>query len=240
MERFSANKIGAIAKIAIAICVTATFVLGANGAKDAYERGLAAHEQGVFQGAIMHYTQALEIDPNFADAYIKRADAYNDLSYFEKAIKGYDKAIAIECNKHTNAYSAVCKLDVKYASVFAKRGEAYNNLGDHKKAIEDFTQAINTNPNDATYYLLRGVAYADICRTYKSIHGYREVMKKAIADFDRALKIDPAFWNAYAQRGFAYEKLGDYKSATKDARKACELGFCGALEYLEQEKLLSY
>jgi tetratricopeptide (TPR) repeat protein len=63
-------------------------------------------------------------------------------------------------------------------------------------------------------------------------------LQEAIKQYAQAIKIDPNYALAYVFRGNAYDKLGDYKSATKDARKACELGDCKALKYLGQNKLL--
>jgi tetratricopeptide (TPR) repeat protein len=57
-------------------------------------------------------------------------------------------------------------------------------------------------------------------------------------DYDKAIKIDSNNTGAYYNRGIAYVLLKDYKSATKDARKACELGECKLLELLDKEKLI--
>jgi Flp pilus assembly protein TadD len=59
---------------------------------------------------------------------------------------------------------------------------------------------------------------------------------RAIADYTQAIKLDPKDANAYFGRGLAYDSLGDYKSATKDARKACELGECDLLQILGKNK----
>jgi serine protease Do len=42
--------------------------------------------------AIADYTQAIEIDPNFASAYNKRGFAYLNLKEYQKAIADYEKA----------------------------------------------------------------------------------------------------------------------------------------------------
>ncbi|MDR2035048.1 MAG: tetratricopeptide repeat protein [Helicobacteraceae bacterium] len=55
-----------------------------------------------------------------------------------------------------------------------------------------------------------------------------------MADYNQALEIDPNYSVDYNNRGLAYYNLGDYKSATKDARKACELGELKALKMLDK------
>ncbi|MDR1910903.1 MAG: hypothetical protein LBQ52_00960 [Helicobacteraceae bacterium] len=48
----------------------------------------------------------------------------------------------------------------------------------------------------------------------------------------------PAKGDAYYHRAIAYAKQEKYKSATQDARKACELSDCKFLQYLSEKKLL--
>jgi tetratricopeptide (TPR) repeat protein len=61
---------------------------------------------------------------------------------------------------------------------------------------------------------------------------------QAIADYDQAIELDPKYEDAYNNRGIAYAMLDDYKSSTKDVRKACELGDCDLLELLSKEKFI--
>ncbi|MDR2152295.1 MAG: tetratricopeptide repeat protein, partial [Helicobacteraceae bacterium] len=79
----------------LAVCVA----FGANSAKEAFERGSAAGNQGNFQEAIKHYTQAIRIDPNYANAYNNRAAAYTVLSDLKSAAKDAKKACELgDCN----------------------------------------------------------------------------------------------------------------------------------------------
>jgi tetratricopeptide (TPR) repeat protein len=111
--------------------------------------------------------------------------------------------------------------------------EAFNNgnaaadRGDYQEAISQFTQAIKLEPNFAVVYISRGVSYYNLRDN-----------SNAIADYDVAIDLDPNFALAYCNRGDAYRLLGDLSKATADARKACELGDCSFLEFLEKEKLL--
>ena len=50
-----------------------------SNAQDYYNRGRNYHRQANYDHAISDYTQAIELKPNYADAYAWRA-----LAYFEK------------------------------------------------------------------------------------------------------------------------------------------------------------
>jgi tetratricopeptide (TPR) repeat protein len=57
------------------------------GAKEAYERGAEAHDQGDFAQAISYFTQSIEIDPNCADAYYNRTVARGFLANMKKRLQ---------------------------------------------------------------------------------------------------------------------------------------------------------
>jgi tetratricopeptide (TPR) repeat protein len=143
-----------------------------------------------------------------AQAALDRAKAAYDQGNIQEAIKQYTQAI---------------KADLNDANVYTSRGLAYASLGDYGKAIADYSQAIKLNPNDEAAYFIRGSTYEFFLGDYS----------KAIADYSQAIKLSPNHAIAviaYGFRGNAYENMGDLKSATKDARKACELGDCDLLQ----------
>lgn len=61
---------------------------------------------------------------------------------------------------------------------------------------------------------------------------------KTIADFDAMIALDENDTKAYSDRGYLYRKLGDYKKAAQDARKACELGDCRLLTALDMQGII--
>ena len=69
--------------------------------------------------------------------------------------------------------------------------------GCHEEVITQFDQAIRLDPQHATAYLNRGVAYYDFGQP-----------KRAIEDFDKAIRLDPQAADAYNDRGNAYLDLG--------------------------------
>lgn len=94
--------------------------------------------------AIEYLSNAIKLQPDFADAYNNRGNAYKDLGQYQRAIKDYDEAIRLQ-------------PDLAYAYSF--RGNAYHNLGQYQRAIEDYNKAIKLRPDLASAYAKRGLAY---------------------------------------------------------------------------------
>ncbi|MBR6711431.1 MAG: tetratricopeptide repeat protein [Selenomonadaceae bacterium] len=66
-----------------------------NLAKIKLDEGYRFFDKGNNTAAIKLYDEAIELNPNDVEAYIKRGDAYTNLPDSEKAIQDYDKAIEL-------------------------------------------------------------------------------------------------------------------------------------------------
>jgi tetratricopeptide (TPR) repeat protein len=51
-----------------------------------------------YENAIRSYDRAIEINPNYAEAYLNRGIAYRNLKDYQNAIRSYDRAIEINPN----------------------------------------------------------------------------------------------------------------------------------------------
>ena len=88
------------------------------------------------------------------------------------------------------------------AFAFEGRGRIALRHGDHRRAIDDFNEAIHLNPNRASLYRDRALAYRQ--------NGEVEL---AIADFDEAIALDPKRAAPYHERGLALAAKGDLDRA---------------------------
>ena len=61
-----------------------------------FSQGVAADKEGNFKAAIKKYSQCIEQDPNFADAYYALGTAKLNSMDFDGAITDFDKALTIE------------------------------------------------------------------------------------------------------------------------------------------------
>lgn len=65
-------------------------------AKTCYDRGLAYSKSGKLDKAIRDYTKAIELKPDYADAYYNRGIAYRIKGDYELAIADYNRVIELE------------------------------------------------------------------------------------------------------------------------------------------------
>jgi len=62
------------------------------------QKGVALESQGVYEEAIQMYTKAIELDDHYADAYLKRGQAYRVAHSTEpmEALEDFNKAVALD------------------------------------------------------------------------------------------------------------------------------------------------
>lgn len=94
--------------------------------------------------AVEYLTNAINLKPDYDDAYYSRGFAYYDLGKYKNAINDYNKAIILHPND---------------AIAYNNRGKAYAKLRQYNQAIEDFNKAIQIQPDDVNAYNNRAYAY---------------------------------------------------------------------------------
>jgi tetratricopeptide (TPR) repeat protein len=149
--------------LAFLLYLTQTGYFNNQEARSYFYRGNARYQQGDNQGAIENYNQALQLDPNMADAYLSRAVCRCNLGELRAAIEDFNQAIHLAPNK---------------ANAYISRGNARYDLGELREAIADFNQAIHLAPNDAFTYIHRGNTRCKLGE-----------LREAIADFNQAIHL---------------------------------------------------
>ena len=160
------------------------------------------NKQNEYKSAIDHYTKAIELNPEYTEAYCSRGIVHFIRDEFPKAIQDYNQAI---------------ELNPEYAEAYYSRGKAYYHKGDiHEsdidKAIQDYTQAIKLNPKYAEAYYSRGI-----------VHFIRDEFPKAIQDYNQAIELNPEYTEAYYSRGKVYLNIEEIPEAIQDYNQAIEL-----------------
>ena len=164
------------------------------------------------ENAVRHYTEALKLKPDFAEAYNNRGNAYTDKGELDKAIQDYNTAI---------------KLKPGNANAYNNRSVAYTDKGKFDAAIQDCNEAVNLNPWHAEAYYNRGNAYTD-----------KGELDKAIQDYNTAIKLKPEFVEAYTNRGVAYYGKGEFDKTIQDYDAAIKLKPDFAEAYTNRGQLL--
>jgi TolB-like protein/Flp pilus assembly protein TadD len=157
--------------------------------------------------AISSYEQAIGLDPNFALAYARIAEAYNQMSNypyaspreaFPKAKAAAERAIAIDptlSEAHTAMGNTLTSFDWNWA-----------------EAEKSFRRALELDPNSATGHYRFATEYLmPLGRT-----------KEAVAEVERALEIEPLDPNMVANLPRAFLYNGESERALEQSRKAYE------------------
>ncbi|AKG22130.1 tetratricopeptide repeat-containing S1 family peptidase [Calothrix sp. 336/3] len=204
-------------------------------ADDFYIAGYEKYTQSNFSGAIADYTQAIRLNPNYAEAYYQRgrvrknglnetANAAKDLRkagelFFAQGksaegyrSQGFERWILKDYPGAINAYNQAIKINPKDAQNYNSRGNARALSGDNRGAIDDFNRAIKLDANFADAYLNRGASRSELGDN-----------RGAIADFTLALKINPQDVLIYYNLGIAYYNLGQRKAAIENLNQAIKI-----------------
>ena len=161
--------------------------------------------------AIEYLNNAIKLEPGYARAYNGRGLAYADLGQYQRATEDYNEAIRLKPDNY---------------KIYYNRGFAYADLGQHQQAIENYNEAMRLKPGDAYAYSVRGDAYAALGQ-----------YQRATEDYNEAIRLKPDDAVNYSDRGRAYLSQGNKKLGCRDAKKACELGNCKALEWAKDKGL---
>ncbi|WP_236505989.1 tetratricopeptide repeat protein, partial [Tychonema sp. BBK16] len=108
-----------------------------------FEQALLYRSADQYAKAIASYDKALEIKPDYHEAWYNRGIALDDLGRLEEAIASYDKALEIKPDLH---------------EAWNNRGNALVNLGRLEEAIASYDKALEFKPDDHEAWYNRGIA----------------------------------------------------------------------------------
>jgi uncharacterized protein len=174
---------------------------GAMTAADYFATGNKKEEEGETLEAIDNYSQAIVLNPQYAQAYEKRAQLkQTKLNDFRGALADLDRAIVLNA-KNTELYYSRARLKSE-------------KLKDFRGALSDFNQIVKLNPNDATVYSNRGVLQNEKLNN----------LQAALFDFNTHILLFPQSVGGHIDRGILkYSKLQDKSGGIADIRRANKL-----------------
>lgn len=103
------------------------------------------------------------------------------------------------------------------------RGAYFQLRGDYERAIQHYTKQMQSNPNQASLYLARGLLYL-----------YTEDLQSSRADLERALQLDSENPMAWLMRGELYEISEEYDRAMNYYQRAIRLKPDWGLPYADR------
>ncbi|MCA0234835.1 MAG: glycosyltransferase family 39 protein [Bacteroidetes bacterium] len=155
--------------------------------------------------ALSHLNQAIEIYPNYSDAYVSRGGANYYLKLYDQSISDYRRAVELaSSDPRWKTYLALALRDGgRY------RGE---QRGDLRGAAQYLNESWQLNPNDAETARLIGVS-----------HGVSGDNAGAIEWFTKAVQLAPKEAIYLFDLGQAYSASGDMAKGEEMRRKALEM-----------------
>lgn len=190
-----------------------------------YFRADLNDQLGKTEGAIVDYTEALRLNPWFADALSRRGAIYVRKS-------DYDRALA--------DFSAMVRVDPSNAKAYFLRGTVYMAREQYATAIPEFDEAIRLNPLDWESFEKRGGALeklgqsengrrdrehaVSISPAWQTLGcAYAKEFDEALNYCNRALELDPNFHGALVVRANWYRGAGRLEAAIVDCDLALKI-----------------
>lgn len=150
-------------------------------------RGAESDQRGQYSEAIVNFTKAIELKPDYAQFYYFRGLTYSGQGEHDQAIQDFTKAI---------------ELNPKLAEAYCFRGFVYEGQDEHDLAIQDSTKAIELESDYAKAYAIRGLAWLHLKKWQEAksdlttakdmgldIVDSFQIDSKRIADFEQKTKI---------------------------------------------------
>ena len=174
-------------------------------ATDWLQKGYNAVTLKEYDNAILYFQKAIQLNPQYSNAYINLGNVYYEKHIPDKAIQLYEKAI---------------ELNPQNAPAYENMGNAYADKGNLDKAIQLYEKAIDLNPQDSGAYFNLGVTY-----------GEKGNLDKAIELYEKVIELNPQRYDAYCNLGFSYGEKGNLDKAIQLYQKAIELDPKNSIAY---------
>ena len=159
--------------------------------------GAATRELGQLSAAISAYQKAIDIQPDFAEAYNNLGNALKEYGKLDEAVESFKKALSL-------------KYD--YAEAYSNMSLALTDQGQFEAAIESCKSALLIKPNFAEAYDNMGIALKK-----------QGKLEKALKAYNNAVTIKPDYANAHYNMGNALKEQGMLEEAIEAYNKTLNI-----------------
>lgn len=177
-----------------------------------------------FAKAIEHLRKAIQLDPNYADAYSHLAVALTEAGQVDEGISCARKALEIHpkwapawCNlgnayeqegaleQMISAYKTAIKCRPDFALAYKNLGKAlYQHKKEYQEAENALEKSVELNPTYCESWYNLGYLYLNKPRPENG---------KAVACLEKSIDCEPTFPDAYIELGIAYKRKGMFSKA---------------------------
>lgn len=217
------------------------------------EQGMQKLQQGEPEAAVKAFQQAVQLDPEFGQAWYGLGCAHGLLEEHEQAITAYERSAEYAGDKASlplfnmgNSFQAIGKFseaaqafhsavqaDPQLADGWINLGRILDDAGNHEAAIECYDNALASQPDDVTAHSNRG-------NSLRSVERFQD----ALDSYNRALALDSSDFSALIGSGVCLvqcdradeglQKLQDTLEETQHPLAMFELGT--ALAYVAEHE----
>jgi tetratricopeptide (TPR) repeat protein len=199
-------------------------------AKKEFLLGRDLAERLLLTNAREHFDKAIALDPNFATAYLNRANvSFTGTEFFtnlKKAVALSDKSsegerLLILANESAaNGNTAKQKeYAVKLVVLFPRDERALYNLGGYYYAVQEYTQAIEQYKKAIEIDTNYSPSYNILGYAYRQVENYPDA-EKAFKKYIELVPNDPNPYDSYAE---LLMKMGRFDESIVNYRKALSL-----------------
>lgn len=176
---------------------SSTAINNSTKAVDFYSQGSAKYDVLDYEGAIAAYTEAINQNDIYWEAYLWRAHALYAIAKYNEAMADYNKVLELSPGEsQAYYYRGLCKF----------------NLALYADALPDLTLSIKYDPQNANGYYWRGYTYY-----------FQQKYVAALEDFTKTLTLSPEFAEGFYIRGLTHYTLEDYAKGLADFIEARRL-----------------
>ena len=214
----------------------------------AFNKGMEFLDVGNTQQARVHFSKAIELDSNFASAYIFRSGTSPSNDHFKSDLRLASKKLSehesekilIEIyttflnNNTEERLKQSQQLVTSYpnsARALVVLGDAYFDVSDHAKSRGQYQKAIELDPNWVGGYFSLGTSYMNV---------EPKDFKKAEENFLKVVALKPDLSGSHVYLGDAYRAQNNLEKARTSYEKALEKDPNDALTYYKRGHVNSY
>lgn len=191
--------------------------------------------------AILKFSEAIQVKPDFVEARFKLAYSYYKLTDYDKVIETVDEITAYDPNAYQslkllgdtyqkvndpqnaiNSYKRAIDANENYDRAYYSLAKMYYNSGETEKAIQSLSKAVNVSPKYGKAYELLGTVYQDI-----------ENLDAAVENYELAITYSRKSYSIQYRIASSYNLKKDYTEARDHAKLAIEYKSNYAPAYFE-------
>ena len=178
-------------------------------AQDYLKQGQVLAFDGEYDRAIALYDRAIQLEPDFYEAWYHRGNVFGKLPDYEGALMCYEKAISLQgdryevwyncgwilrklerCEEAIASYDKAISLEPERSEVWSDRGDLLEQLEREEEALACYSKATAIQPEDVESWYRQGVIL-------EGLEGY----DRAIDCYEKVLAIQPERVEAWYRRG---------------------------------------